>query len=82
MEFMYTMKHFAIRNGIYVYERKYNDSSVVVFMNGTDENQTLNLAPYKEVLPKSEAIDFITGKKVALKDELLLEKRGILLLTF
>lgn len=77
-----TMKHFAIRNGIYVYERKYNDSSVVVFMNGTDENQTLNLAPYKEVLPKSEAIDFITGKKVALKDELLLEKRGILLLTF
>lgn len=77
-----TMKHFAIRNGIYVYERKYNDSSVVVVMNGTDENQTLNLAPYKEVLPKSEAIDFITGKKVALKDELLLEKRGILLLTF
>lgn len=77
-----TMKHFAIRNGIYVYERKYNDSSVVVFMNGTDENQTLNLVPYKEVLPKSEAIDFITGKKVALKDELLLEKRGILLLTF
>lgn len=77
-----TMKHFAIRNGIYVYERKYNDSSVVVVMNGTDENQTLNLAPYKEVLPKSEAIDFITGKKVALNDELLLEKRGILLLTF
>ena len=77
-----TMKHFAIRNGIYVYERKYNDSSVVVFMNGTDENQTLNLAPYKEVLPKSEATDFITGKKVALNDELLLEKRGILLLTF
>lgn len=77
-----TMKHFAIRNGIYVYERKYNDSSVVVVMNGTDENQTLNLAPYKEVLPKSETTDFITGKKVALNDELLLEKRGILLLTF
>lgn len=77
-----TMKHFAIRNGIYVYERKYNDSSVVVVMNGTDENQTLNLAPYKEVLPKSEATDFITGKKVALNDELLLEKRGILFLTF
>lgn len=77
-----TMKHFAIRNGIYVYERKYNDSSVVVVMNGTDENQTLNLAPYKEVLPKSEATDFITGKKVALNDELLLGKRGILLLTF
>lgn len=77
-----TVKHFAIRNGIYVYERKYNDSSVVVVMNGTDENQTLNLAPYKEVLPKSEATDFITGKKVALNDELLLEKRGILLLTF
>ena len=77
-----TMKHFAIRNGFYVYERKYNDSSVVVVMNGTDENQTLNLAPYKEVLPKSEATDFITGKKVALNDELLLEKRGILLLTF
>lgn len=77
-----TMKHFAIRNGVYVYERKYNDSSVVVVMNGTDENQTLNLAPYKEVLPKSEATDFITGKKVVLNDELVLEKRGMLLLTF
>ena len=77
-----TMKHFAIRNGIYVYERKYNENSVVVLMNGTDEDQTLNLEPYKEILPKSEAVDFISGKNVLLNDELLLEKRGILLLTF
>lgn len=77
-----TMKHFSINKGIYVYERKYNDSSVVVFINGTDEKQTISLVPYNEILPKSEATDFISGKKVALNDELLLEEREIMVLEF
>ena len=77
-----TMKHFAIRNGIYVYERKYKDSSVVVFINGTDKKQTLSLAPYREILPSHSATDFISGKDVVLDGEITLDSRETLLLTF
>lgn len=77
-----TMEHFSICKGVYVYERKYNDKSVVVFMNGTDEKQTLSLVPYKEILPSSSATDFISGKNVVLDEEITLDSREILLLTF
>lgn len=76
------MKHYSINKGVYVYERKYEGKSVVVFMNGTDQEQTINLEPYREILPASEAVDFISGKKIALGEELKMEKRGIYLLTF
>ena len=77
-----TMKHFSICKGVYVYERKYNDKSVVVFMNGTGEKQTLSLVPYKEILPSSSATDFISGKNVVLDEEITLDGRETLLLTF
>ena len=77
-----TMKHFAIRNGIYVYERKYKDTSVVVFINGTDKKQTLSLAPYREILPSHSATDFISGKVVVFDEEITLDSRETLLLTF
>lgn len=77
-----TMKHFSICKGVYVYERKYNDKSVVVFMNGTDEKQTLSLVPYREILPSSSATDFISGKNVVLDEEITLGSRETLLLTF
>ena len=77
-----TMKHFSICKGVYVYERKYNDKSVVVFMNGTDEKQTLSLVTYREILPSSSATDFISGKNVVLDEEITLDGRETLLLTF
>ena len=77
-----TMKHFSIFKGVYVYERKYNDKSVVVFMNGTDEKQTLSLVPYKEILPSYSVTDFISGKNVVLDEEITLDGRETLLLTF
>lgn len=77
-----TMKHFSICKGVYVYERKYNDKSVVVLMNGTDEKQTLSLVPYREILPSSSATDFISGKNVVLDEEITLGSRETLLLTF
>lgn len=77
-----TMKHFSICKGVYVYERKYNDKSVVVLMNGTDEKQTLSLVPYREILPSSSATDFISGKNVVLDEEITLDSRETLLLTF
>lgn len=44
------LKHFAPNKGIYVYERKYGNQSVVVFLNGNDREQTIDLHPYQEIL--------------------------------
>ena len=77
-----TLKHYSIQNGTYVYERKYNGRSVVVMMNGTGQAQTLNLTPYREILPQAEAKDFLSGRTVTLGETLELQPREILLLEF
>ena len=77
-----TLKHYSIQNGTYVYERKYNGRSVVVMMNGTGQTQTLNLTPYREILPQAEAKDFLSGRTVTLGETLELQPREILLLEF
>lgn len=77
-----SLKHFSISSGTYVYERKYGDRSVVVIMNGTDKAQELDLSPYKEILPRSECTDFLSGKKVGLTGKLQLEERETLILQF
>lgn len=77
-----TLKHFAPSKGIYAYERKYGNKSVVVFMNGTDKEQSLDLTPYKEILPASSAHDILTGKQVKLGKELTLQSREMVVLEF
>ena len=77
-----SMKHFSIAQGTYVYERKYGDQSVVVIMNGTDKPQELDLTPYKEILPKAQAVDVLSGKTVNLTGKLALGERESLLLCF
>ena len=76
------MKHFSIAKGCYVYERKYENQSVVVMMNGTGEAQELDLAPYREILPKAEAKDILSGKTIRLEEKLMLQPRQSLLLEF
>ena len=76
------LKHFAPNKGVYVYERKYGDKSVVVFLNGNDREQTIDLVPYQEILPASSAFDLLTEKKVELRNELTLPSREIYLLSF
>ena len=51
-------------------------------MNGTDKEQVLNLAPYKESLSSQQATDFLTGKTVNLVDKLSLQSRETLILCF
>ena len=60
------LKHFAPNKGIYVYERKYGNKSITVLMNGTDKTQTINLTPYKEVLPTTSAHDVLTDQNIDL----------------
>lgn len=76
------LKQFAPNNSIYVYERKLGDKSVVVFMNGSDNTNSIGLEPYKEILPASSAVDVISGKKISLTNPLVMEARDVLILEF
>lgn len=76
------LTHYCIRNGCYVYARQKDGKTVTVIMNGTSKDQTLDLAPYVEVLPKSVATDVISGKEIRLNGTLNVEKRGIFVLEF
>ena len=77
-----TLKHFSPRQGVYAYERKYGNRSVIVFLNGNNRTQTIDLSGYREILPASQALDVLTGKKVNIGNELTLSGRGIQLLCF
>ena len=77
-----SMKHFSIKNGIYAYERKFEDRSAVIFLNGTNQKQELDLTAYKEILPKESATDIISGKTVNLSGKIQLEARENMILEF
>jgi len=78
-----SLKQFVPSNGVYVYERKFNGKSVVVFLSGSDSEKTIDLSPYKEVLPKSQAKDVISENIVNLSNgSLTLQPRSVLVLEF
>ncbi len=76
------LKQFVPYNGIYVYERKYNNKSVVVILSGSDSEKTISMERYKEVLPKSQAKDIISGNTVSLSETLTISPRSVLILEF
>ena len=75
-------KHFAVRKGTYVYARQYEGHTVTVLINGTDTPQCVDLSDYREVLPKNEAFDVVSGKPVRLDKKLQMGVRGIYILDF
>ena len=75
-------KHFAPDKGIYIYERKKGDKSVVVLMNGTGDAQTIDLAPYREVLPASTATEIMSERQRLLGETMTLEGREVCILAF
>lgn len=77
-----TMKHFAVRDGIYVYARQIPGRTVTVLMNGTSREATARLNYYAEVLPSRSAYEVLSGRTVALQDSLTLPARGICILDF
>ena len=76
------LKHFSPRQGVYAYERKHGDQSVVVFLNGTDREQTIDLSAYQEILPRTSARNVLEGKEVEIGKELTLPHRGVCVLSF
>lgn len=77
-----TLRHFSpVANSIYVYERKYQGKSVVVLLSGTDSEKTIDLTPYREVLPMVQSKDVITGKTIDLSgSSLTIAPRDVLVL--
>jgi len=75
------MKHYVLQKGVYVYERFLGNEKVVVFMNGTSNEVTVNLDRYAESIQGwNRAKDFLTGKTVSLGETLTLAPREELLL--
>jgi glycosidase len=77
-----SLKHFVPQQGVYVYERKYGARSVVVLLNGSNSHQSLDATRYREVLPKGEAVDVLSGEKINLKDKIEIESKGVYVLDF
>ncbi len=76
------LTHFHVRGGVYVYARQLDGQIVTVIINGTNKAQTLDLAPYAEVLPKAEAVNVLTKRKVQLGAQMQLKKREVRVLDF
>lgn len=76
------LNHFCIQNGVYAYGRACNGKHVAVFVNGTSKEQTIALDRYTEILPRREATDVLTHRKVALNDSLTMKARETLVLDF
>ena len=75
------MKHYVLQKGVYVYERYLADEKVLVFMNGTSKEVTINLDRYAESIQEwSSATDFLTGKTIPLGETLTLSPKEVLLL--
>lgn len=76
-----SLKHFMPQNGIYAYERRLGDKSVVVMMNGKDEPLTIETDRYAEILPEGSVWrDMLTGTTVTITPDLTFPPRGILIL--
>lgn len=72
-----SLKHFTPDNGIYLYERRYEGRSVVVMLNGSDSERSIETSFYREILPAGSAIDWLTGETVDLRTKVTLQPRGI-----
>lgn len=77
-----SLKHFAPNNGVYAYERRLGDKSVVVFLNGSDEAKTIDPSYYSEIIPAKQANDIIGNKTIDLTTSLTLDSKGVCILEF
>ena len=76
------MTHFAPYNGIYVYSRRLGDKSVIVILNGTDEDALFDASRYTQVLDGNTGYtDAITGDKIQPDNLKTLPPRASLILT-
>lgn len=76
-----SMVHFQPNQGVYVYERRLGEQSVVVILNGANKEVNLPLSRYAEILgEKPSGTDIITKRVVSLGEELKLNAKEVLIL--
>jgi glycosidase len=65
----------------YVYARIADDSRVLVILNGSAKEQTLNPEKYSEIIGASSAgKDIISGKNISLQNDITIEGKGVYVL--
>ncbi len=75
------MIHFQPQMGVYVYERRLNDQSVIVILNGANQEIDLPLDRYAEILRgKTSGKDVITKKTIQLNGQIKLKAKEVLIL--
>ena len=76
-----SMTQFMVQSGVYAYARQYDGQTVFVMLNGTDQEITLPLNFYKEVLKdKTQGKDILTGKVIDMNSELKMMPRESLVI--
>ncbi len=76
-----TLKHFMPINCAYVYERRLGDKSVLVMINGTDEELLLPTERYAEIITSGDSYsESLTGNPYPVGDEIILQPRQTLIL--
>ena len=75
------MKHYVLQNGVYVYERYLGNKNVLVFMNGSKNEVTINLDRYAESIHNRKSVkDFLSGRNISLGETLTLSPKEVLIL--
>ena len=75
------MIHYMPTNGLYVYQREYNDKKVIIIMNGNDTTKTISMTRYAEILKGiKSAPDIISGEIVTLSSEMTFAPRALYIL--
>lgn len=75
------MIHFQPNQGVYVYERHLNGQSVIVILNGANQEVNLSLSRYNEILRgKTKGTDIITNRVIPLEGELKINAKEVLIL--
>jgi glycosidase len=75
------MKHYNLQNAVYVYERFLNDKNVIILMNGSSNEQEINLDRYAESIKgETSRRDLLSGRTLLLNNILTLSPKEILIL--
>ncbi len=74
-----TYRHIPVVSSCYIYQRTYRDESVTVLLNGSDQEQNIELSALPMTLP-SRLVDFFTQETYTSQDLVRLPPRGTLIL--
>lgn len=76
-----SMTQFMVQNGVYAYARQYEGKTVFVMLNGTDNETTLPLKFYKEILKDAtQGKDILSGRTISFTEDLKMAPRESLVI--